>query len=372
MLTITDSPKMVEIDPESVSVVGDYKFDDQLEGKVAILSSAHPVPMPGTNNWVNWVSNIDVVHDTAALSLFTLGGDDPKNRKKIRNDVVMDTQPYMHSFGITSKHVVYPRMPIKFETTKMLSEGVAHAFQPIDLTAPGKDNGFHIIPLDGSDPIVKALPVDDKLYFTHTINTYENETGIVIDLAVAIANPFTANLTVTHFKDKAARDATKLTDHNVIKRFHLPLDDKPITTEILSDPKVGSDFSKASPKVNGVKHCFFWTVQWFSDGVTNADMAIAKYDVCDGNKKVQWRRQHWYPSEATFIPSEEPGAAEDDGLVVFTALDGEKEETWLIVADGKTMESVSEVGPFPRIGFTTHGEFFPSASSKVSAGLTYV
>lgn len=95
-------------------------------------------------------------------------------------------------------------------------------------------------------------------------------------------------------------------------------------------------------------------------------MAVVRYDVCSGAAPLIWRRESWFPSEPTFIASA-GGSEEDAGHLVFTALDGQHDETNLVFLDARTMEEVSLVGPFPRVGFTTHGEFYESALQQGSS-----
>ena len=57
-----------------------------------------------------------------------------------------------------------------------------------------------------------------------------------------------------------------------------------------------------------------------------------------------------------------PGATqEDDGLIVFTAVDGLNKHAFLVTLDAKTMEQVSEVGPYSHIPYPAHGAFYPSS-----------
>ena len=54
--------------------------------------------------------------------------------------------------------------------------------------------------------------------------------------------------------------------------------------------------------------------------------------------------------------------AEDDGIVVFTALNGIEDQSYFITLNASSMELLSEVGPFPPISWTLHGEFYPLGS----------
>lgn len=365
LLSITDSPVMLELDPDNMEVLGPHKFNDDMGGGVAYSASAHGLPHPTTGEWIDFVSDGQVMKPGATIKLFSLGADDPSKRKPIGDGVKMDTSPYMHSFGLTAKHVVFPRQPVEFDV-KQTALGPMHtAFKEIPLTHPGEDNGFVVVPMDGSTPTIHALPIDQKLYFTHTVNCYENESGIVIDLCTLPANPFAGNLTVKNGQNKAWRDELP---QNFVKRFLLPFDNATnVTTELISDAASATDFTSINYNYRGVKHCYYYGVQWFTDGKAYGSMAIAKYDMCNGGKKKQFYRPNWFPSEATFIASEEKQAAEDDGLLVLTSLNGETGETFLITLDAKTMEPVSEVGPFPRIAFTTHGEFYQQKSRDTSS-----
>jgi carotenoid cleavage dioxygenase-like enzyme len=54
-----------------------------------------------------------------------------------------------------------------------------------------------------------------------------------------------------------------------------------------------------------------------------------------------WYKPSWFPSEPTFIPSSEKGAAEDTGVLTFSALDGSTNVSHLILLDASSMVSDS-------------------------------
>jgi len=359
LVSLTDGPFGVELDRKTLEVIGKYKWEDQLfTRQIPYSSSAHPVRHPETGDTIDFVGTDNILTGKATINVFKLGDKDPRTRINVV-DALDGTPPYMHSFGMTKQHIVLPHMPVKFDLSAvMLKKSLVDAFVEIPLKEPSEDNGFLIVPLNGSKPMSRMLPVDDRLYYTHTVNTFENATGIVIDLTTAPVNPFTRNLTVAAMVDKATRDSDPGA-LMLVKRFVLPWSsDASISTELLSDPHMATDFTTINPRFVGKQHCFFWGVRWFAvDRTSFASMAIAKHDLC-GSEPGRWSRKHWYPSEPTFIPSTDASATEDQGLLVFTALNGETKMSYLIVLDAATMRTVSEVGPFPPIGFTIHGEFY--------------
>jgi len=372
LVSLTDSPFGIELDRKTLEVIGAYKWDDQLfTRQVPYSSSAHPVPHPLSGDIIDFVGTENVFTGKATMNIFKLGHEDPKTRINVV-DALDGTPPYMHSFGITEQHVVLPHMPVKFDINGALGKGsLADAFVEIPLKKPSADNSFLIVPLNGSKPMTRVLPVEDRLYYTHTVNTFENATGIVIDLTTASSNPFTRNLTVAAMTDKTTRDSDP-DSRMVVKRFLLPWSSEgSVTSELLSDPQMSMDFTSINPRFVGKPHCFFWGVQWFAvHRESFASMAIAKRDLC-GGKSRRWARTNWYPSEPTFIPSSEANASEDQGLLVFTALHGVEKMSYLIVLDAATMNTVSEAGPFPPIGFTLHGEFY-AAKPSFAATQAYV
>jgi carotenoid cleavage dioxygenase-like enzyme len=63
-------------------------------------------------------------------------------------------------------------------------------------------------------------------------------------------------------------------------------------------------------------------------------------------------------SEPTFVPNNKPNAAEDDGMLVFSVLNGATNTSSFITVDAKTMKTVSNATVPDTIGFTTHGQFY--------------
>jgi len=375
LLSLTDSPYMLTLDPESLNVTGTKKWTDKVAGLAAVTGSAHPVEHRRTSRHIDYVGNQNFLTGKVDIAVYGIGEDSPDARIPVA-DTIMETAPYMHSFGVTENYAILPRMPVKFGLP--IGKSMSQAFTDLDIKEPGPDNAFHVLPLNGSAPIVKPLPVDRKLYYVHHANSYEIQDDIVIDLTTTASNVFSGDLTSKDEKNKTFRDGCYNDVSpclNAVKRFTFSLtDDKAPTEEIISDPKVKTDFMKINQNFKGLKHCFYWAVQWFTDHKSKASMAIVKYDVCSGKppaeNKMQWTRQNWYPSEAIMVPA--PNGAEDEGLLFFTALNGETGESWLMLVDAKTMETHTEAGPYPRIAFTTHGEFYPKAVSEKAAGQVLV
>ena len=83
-----------------------------------------------------------------------------------------------------------------------------------------------------------------------------------------------------------------------------------------------------------------------------------------GAASLVWYRARHMPTEPVFVPR--PGAvAEDDGVVLATVLDGDANESYLVVLDAATMLPIAEVRLADRRGhvvpFSIHGQWRSAA-----------
>ena len=204
LLAVTDSPVFVDVDATSLNVTGVHAYADDLEGKVSYTGSAHAL-RDARGRPTTFLGNAGL--DDAEVVLYAF---DRTNRTEVAR-LTMPTAPYMHSFGLTERHAVLRRQPLFFDATKVMTGPMRDAFVEIDAPRAGRretENGFYLVPLDGSAPRVYSLPPTDRLYYTHTVNAYENASGVVVDLCTLPGNPFVnAGLTVDGFRNKTARDA---------------------------------------------------------------------------------------------------------------------------------------------------------------------
>jgi carotenoid cleavage dioxygenase-like enzyme len=95
---------------------------------------------------------------------------------------------------------------------------------------------------------------------------------------------------------------------------------------------------------------------------------VAKHSLCaSGPLSVAhyWYRENWYPSEVTFVEQAQP-KSEDDGWLVFIALEGEQQNSHFVVLNATTMEEVSITSLGFRVTFTAHGQFFSPTGPEPS------
>jgi len=318
------------------------------------------VKRPGSNTWVALLIEMPLIPPSSHLThsfidLYTFDGSTstPQGRNLLAR-IKMDTMQYFHSYGVTPNYVVLP-MNTEFGMFNLLDPTLIDHFEK-------NWKGIYLV-----DRLGKVQVFDTEVTFSHVhvVNSFENDTGVVADFCIHTKNFFAHNplMDIDRFVNKTARDTWPETSNVLRILFHLtgPLAGK-TTNELLFTgvtDKLFFDFPKVNPAFVGLPHCIYYAVQWRHNGEDFASVAVMKHNVCE-KTKTYWNRNGTYPGEPFFVSS---GASvgEDDGTLIFVALDGQKRVSIFVTLDAKTMKELDVVeltGGF--IPFTAHGTFVPA------------
>jgi len=328
------------------------------QGHMATTGSAHPVQIPGTNKYVDVLAELGPVPgEKSYLSVYTFDGDsiEPQNRPRI-GKVALDAAPYLHSYGVTENYIV---LPID------LSMSIAH-MNPMNpkllgVLAP-KWQGIHVMDMNGTSTRFETQP------FTHVhiINSFENETGVTLDIGAYLeGSPFTKSgaMDVEMFLNKTVRDSNPL--RAVSRRLHLhmagPLKGEATYQDFSKIEGSHTDFFKLHTEFYGKPYCYYYGTQWWHDGENYASMAVVKHNVCT-DQVIYWSSPNVYIGEPYFIPTPQGDDDEDDGLIVFLALNGTTGKSTMKSLNSKTLQEVdgTSFSLDGHIPFTAHGHFFHS------------
>eukprot|EP00928_Gymnodinium_smaydae_P065598 TRINITY_DN48704_c0_g1_i1.p1 TRINITY_DN48704_c0_g1~~TRINITY_DN48704_c0_g1_i1.p1 ORF type:complete len:564 (+),score=70.96 TRINITY_DN48704_c0_g1_i1:67-1692(+) len=360
-LLLTDAPLMLKFDLKTLNVTGAYPWEDSLELKhhASTTGSAHPVLRPGTEaTYVSIASMIPTMPFVSpAIAVYSIDAKRGKKRTMLASVPTKYVQ-YLHSFGVTKNFVVLP-CNMKIGVNKKFLE---HRPYMLNAFEDGWD-GIHVVDLEGRVRVFET----DPFYHVHIGNTFENATGIVMDIGTTAEIPFADSpmLTTAKFLNKTMRDAGVGPFNPQVRRYHLHTTgpkNGSVTVEVLSTRGRMHDFFKINPAYNGLPYCFIYMTEWLHDDKSYASMAILKHDLCKGTR-TYWHKQHTYLAEPFFIPA--PGGGEDDGVVVFVALDGVERKSKYVVLDAASFKEIAIV-PLPtHVPFTAHGSFYPSVGESV-------
>jgi carotenoid cleavage dioxygenase-like enzyme len=358
---LTDAPQMLNMDLETLDVKENFKVwaDDTQPamgppvpswiqtGHVGTSGSAHPTRRPGTNLYVDILSEMGPVPGQSSfLDVFTFDAtkNGPQNRTLIAR-VPASKTPYLHSFGVTPNYIILP-------FNHML--GMPNMLHP---TLVGKIvehwDGIRVV-----DKENKVHKFDtEKFYHAHTVNSFENATGVTLDVGAFQVTPFqkSAQMDIAMFLEKKERDSNPA--RNVVRRLHFHFSGPQtgeVTFEDFDQSNGLSDFFRVHPNYVGVPYCIYYATEWWVDGENYASMAIVKHNVCTGVKTL-WQRPHTYPGEPEMVPG--PSGNEEDGVVMFVAIDGEKRASKLVILDAETFTELEATDLPTHIPFTAHGQF---------------
>lgn len=369
-LWLSDTTVMVTMDPETMVTSGwkSWKNDKQSMGHafpewvssahMGAGGSAHPLVRPGTQTVVEILVEMPILPlGNYYLDIYTFDASavGSQDRTRMANLKIDDLQ-YIHSFGVTPNYVVLPF------NLKNVNLGPMH-----EAFLLGKFEkawgGVHIVDTNGKDRVFNDL---DPFFHVHIANTFENASGIVMDLATYQEIPFArmAVMDISTNLNKTARDNSFPRGQMV--RMHFNLQSKKTTVQKLTgNNNRDYDFLKINPGKAGLPYCIYYAVEWYHNDKDYGSMAILKHDICQ-DKMVYWSEPNVYLNEPFFIP-DSPTGAEDAGTLIFTANDGQTGKAIFVALDARTFEQKERIELPNHMPFTAHGSFIPQKPDELIA-----
>merc|ERR1712106_117779 len=297
---------------------------------------------------------------------------------------------YMHSFSITDNFIILVEQPLTVSVKAMVSAILGGRSLS---TALKWDNEkgviFHLMnKTTGRHYPIKY--VAKSFFFLHTINAYEDNDHVVIDIC-SYDNPAMMDcmfLSKLQFAQSNA-DYAKLFRGRP-KRYVLPL--KPVLgdcqNQVKLDYTVACAHSLSSTcvsvqpslicqvgcetpaihykKYNGKKYQYFYAIT--SDVDAENAGKLMKIDTNTGKVTI-WQEENTYCSEPVFIPA--PGSmAEDDGVIICSIIWGKPHVNMagVVFLNAGDLSLIAKVhfklvGPVPK---PLHGCFLPSWEFKMT------
>jgi len=353
--TWTDSTTLNEIDATTLDVLGKWEWEGENVAKkhLSMLGSAHPLQRDGSGDYVMLDIQLPEGPGSTVLKILTIPESDPHNRQLIYQDDSLDATPYFHSFGVTPNYVVLGFTPMTMtDIPILLNEPMIKAFKqvlPLETT-------FRVVPFDNGTEVRDFKP-DKAFTYNHIVNVFENATGIVFDAVTwqdAALWLVAHNTNLGTYRNKTARDA--YSDRQVVYRYVLHFDDGSVTSEPLSVENRITEFPKINMDFSTKPYCIYYATEQFHNDLEYGSMAIVKHNICTG-QRTYWSKPNYFVSEPFFVSHHTK--QEDDGMLVFTALNGQDGMSYFVAVNGSDISKELVTQDLPeRITFTTHGEFF--------------
>ena len=215
------------------------------------------------------------------------------------------------------------------------------------------EKGVNFIIVNKETHAVTKLPYAEAFAFYHICNSFEKDGFIHIDIPVfAQPNEQDFNLkTIIH-------DGLNLDKYDGFYRFSINQ-----TTHEISKTKLSAHFIDLErinyDQYNGKEYQYTYGVSQLK--TSNFFDRLLKIDIKNGTEQY-WHEANTIPGEPVFVPNP-TGVAEDDGVLLSVLLDGQTENSVLVVLDAQSMLEIARVYLPQHIPFGFHGQFYENLSA---------
>lgn len=312
---------------DELETIGPCDFDGTLPGGY----TAHPLLDPATGE----LHAVSYFWGWGNRVRYTVVGADGRGRRVV--DVPVHGSPMMHAFSLTERYVVVYDLPVALDL-----EGGSSLPYGWDPSYPAR---LGLLPREGDADDLRWLDVE-PCYVFHPLNAYDDGADrVVLDV-------------VRHPK---MFDRHKLGPNEgmpTLDRWTIDLAAGKVLEERLDDR--GQEFPRIDERLTGHRHRYGYATGVRS-GAEFAN-AVIKHDFvgADSGSAVRDFGPSTEIGEFVFVPAG-PDAAEDEGVLMGLAYDGERDRSRLAVLDAATLETVADVHLPTRVPHGFHGNWIPTA-----------
>jgi len=338
-VALTEAPRRVAFDPQTLETRGPFAFEDDLTEHMA---AAHLARDPHRGETFGFAMQFGM---NPQIHVYRVP--DGEGRRHLLASLDARGPGYIHDISVTRDHVVLAEPPLDIRAWRAFvpwTEGV------FDLMEWSPDRGTRLVVLDReTGECVRDVTTDPAFVFHH-VNAYDDAGAVVLDLV--------------EFPDADILEAMSLDELDVagfpdvpdgyLVRYRIDRHGGPVERERLYAG--GIELPRVPREFRGRRHRYAYCQTTDRKGANG----LVKVD-CMRGEATEWLAQSVFVEEP--MPVRHPEAdAEDDGVVLATALDVDREQSMLLVFDAATLEERARAFlPHPE-PFGFHGRFFRDGS----------
>ncbi|MBD1825605.1 carotenoid oxygenase family protein [Cyanobacteria bacterium FACHB-DQ100] len=356
LLALWEAAEPHRLDPKTLETLGLEYFDGKL-GKGAPFA-AHP--------WIDPSSKFDggkpcLVNFSIKAGLsFTIAiyELDVDGNIVRQHDYPVPGFAFIHDFAITPNYCIFFQNPVKFNPLPFLA-GTRSAGECIQFQ-PDQPTKVLIIPRDSA---IKAKPQTLETpsgFVFHHANAFEQEGEIVIDSVCYTSLP-----AVEPGADYRETEFDALSPGQ-LWRFRMNLETGQVDRTLL-EPRC-CEFPFIHPAKAGRPHRYIYMAAAHAETGNAPHQAIVKVDVETGARQLCSFAPTGYVSEPVFVPRGKATEAglytelqgeEDDGWLIATVFNTERDRTDVVIVDAKDLSIVTTLHLKHHIPYGLHGTFTP-------------
>lgn len=330
-LSMTEAPISVQFDPRTLEAAG-VAFKPP-----GILTTAHPHLERADGGMLNFAAHLG---PRSEYRFFHLGPDDAEPEVTAR--IPVRKTGYVHSFGLTERHIVLAEFPWVLNPLKLALSGRPYAenygWEP--------ERGTRIFLIDrATGEVSEPIPAPSMFGF-HFLNAYEDDDGtLVADLSAYEDASIVERLYLDRLRSGGGVPDVALT--------RLRID--PVARTVAAERLVDAPFELGQinyMRCNERPYRYGWgvgasTLEWF-DTIVRADV--------EERSHTSWSESGCYPGEPVFVAAPD-AEAEDDGVLLSVVLDAARQTSFLLVLDAHDLAELARARVPHAIPFHFHGQF---------------
>ena len=337
-MALAETPIQVIYDPKTLKTQGTFSYEDNLVGQ---MTTVHPQYDRQTNRFYNLVTRF---HQTSHYRIYELG-DELKPQKFA--SVSVKKPSYIHSFGMSENHFILAEFPLVVNSLALL-----FWLKPfIENYRWEPERGTKITLINRHNGKVEGRFETDPFFAFHHINAFEEGNILTIDLAA-----YQDASILQAFYLETILEGAKPLPYGKLKRLRVPINGGQVTTETLSDTCMELPNYDVMQLGNDPDYRYIYAVSINPRTTASFYNQIAKVDIL-GEQERSWYQPGCYPGEPVFV-GRPKRKEEDDGVILSVVLDTERETSFLLVLEAKSLGELARAEiPHP-ILMGYHGAFF--------------
>mgnify|MGYP006273186835 FL=1 len=344
-VALTEAPRRVAFDPDTLDTRGEFSFDDDLPEHI---TAAHLADDPHREEWVGFTTEFGLQPQYHIYRL-------PQGSRRREQIASLDARgpAYIHDCSVTADHVILVESPLVLSVLRALNPLSQGAIDMLDWQP---DRETRILVVDRETGRLVAAPTFEATFCFHHINAYvDSDSSAVGD----------------NGDDEIVLDLIEFPNSEIVGAMALPELDGDGFPEVPDgrlmryriDPAAGTvdrsrlydggmELPRVPRSVTGRRHRYAYGQTTHREGQNG----LVKVD-CETGATQEWWERSVYVEEP--IPVQRPGSErEDDGVVLATALDVDREQTALLVFDAETLAVEARAWLPHAEPFGFHGRFF--------------
>ncbi len=336
-VALTEAPRRITFDPETLETLGEFEFSDDLPEHI---TAAHLVDDPHREELIGFTTEFGL---RPTYHVYRVQHD---SRRRERIASISARGPaYIHDCSVTNDHVILIESPLVLSVWRALNPFSQGAIDMLDWR-PAQSTRLLVV--DRTTGELVAEPTFEATFCFHHVNAFLNAGEIVLDLIEFPNDEIVSALSLAELETD--RDGFPLVPPGRLMRYRVdPATDTVTRSQLYAG---GMELPRVPRARTGRRHRYVYgqaTDRKTANGLAKVD--------CETGVAREWSEQSVYLEEP--IPVQRPGGnAEDDGVVLATALDVEAERTVLLVFDAETLSVLARVR-LPHVEpFGFHGRFF--------------